>query len=92
MEKTLHYEGTETEVVIRDAAEHLQKCWVSGNFYEAQRNGMLTVVYQREKKGGKFIDIGASIGNHTLFFIKVMQAIVFSRIGFIFLQKTQNKR
>lgn len=78
MQKTLHYDGTETKVLVMNENEHIQKCWMLNRFYEAQRNGLLNIVYNREKKGGKFIDIGASIGNHTLFFANVMKGKVIS--------------
>lgn len=76
MEKKLLYDGTETHVIVKNENEHIQKYWMAGRFYETQRNGLLNYIYLNEKKGGKFIDIGASIGNHTLFFANVMRGTV----------------
>lgn len=72
------YNDISARVVIKNPQEHLQKCWVRGVFYESHSGGMLNEVYKREKKGGKYVDIGASIGNHTLFFGKVMKGEVVS--------------
>ncbi len=60
-------------VVIKDESEHTQATWRKGNFYETQRHGMLNFVY-RKFRGGVFIDIGAAIGNHSLFFAKCCRA------------------
>ena len=76
MKKELKYLDNTATVEIRNADEHIQKHWVLGQFYETQRNGMLNYIYANEPKGGKFIDIGASIGNHSIFFHKIMEASV----------------
>ncbi len=55
------------KVVVRNSAEKIQAKWVSGNFYETHRHGMLNYAYQKFR-GGTFVDIGAPMGNHTLFF------------------------
>jgi len=78
MISTLIYKDTKTQVVIKDEAEHIQKHWIGGRFYETQRNGLLNHIYQTELKGGKYIDIGASVGNHSLFFANVMKGEVIS--------------
>lgn len=67
MIKQLNYLEHTVDVRITNEADHIQKKWILGNFYEAQRNGMLNHIYQNQKPG-KWFDIGASIGNHTLFF------------------------
>lgn len=54
-------------VWIKDAREEVQAHWAQGNFYETQRHGLLNLVHQK-CRGGTFIDVGAFIGNHTLFF------------------------
>ena len=71
----LNYLATSTKAVIKNPNDHIQKKWSIGNYYEAQRNGMLNFIFATENKGGKFIDIGASVGNHTLFFASVMNAL-----------------
>lgn len=54
-------------VIVKDRREKIQARWANGVFYETQRHGMLNTVYRRYR-GGTFIDIGAAIGNHSLFF------------------------
>src|SRR3972149_7078986 len=67
MIKKLTYQDKSVEVIIRNPNEHIQKHWMLGSFYEGNRNGMLNHIAQFQKPG-KWFDIGASIGNHTLFF------------------------
>lgn len=54
-------------VIVKDDREKIQSLWLTGSFYETQRHGMLNVVYRRFQ-GGVFLDAGAAMGNHTLFF------------------------
>jgi FkbM family methyltransferase len=61
-------------VEIRDIAEHIQKHWMGRVYYEANKSGLLRWIYNNHPKGLVYVDIGASIGNHTLFFANVMQA------------------
>lgn len=70
------YQDKSVNVVITNPSDHIQKCWVSGRFYETQRNGLLNHIFLNQKPG-KWFDIGASIGNHTLFFA-MMGAEVYS--------------
>lgn len=72
MIKKIKFQGQSVEVIIKNPKEHIQKHWMAGNFYEAHKNGLLPEIYRREKKGGVFIDVGACIGNHSLFFSEVM--------------------
>jgi len=67
MIKEIKYGTLSANVHIKDPNEHIQKHWMLGNFYEASRNGVLNHIFLNQKVG-KWIDIGASIGNHTLFF------------------------
>lgn len=66
-------EAHRVAVVVKDRREKIQSTWLRGRFYETQRHGMLNVVYQR-CRGGTFIDIGAAIGNHSLFFAGCCEA------------------
>ena len=70
----LTYENTQVQCVIKNENEHQQRHWVHGNFYETQRGGLLNWVYKQGFKN--ILDIGASIGNHTLFFAGIMGAKV----------------
>jgi FkbM family methyltransferase len=56
---------------VRSEQDHIQKHWKVGNFYEASKNGLLAYMF-RNKYTGRCIDIGASIGNHTVYFSKVL--------------------
>ena len=62
-------------VIVKDRLEKIQARWMHGGFYETQRHGMLNYVY-RKFRGGTFIDIGAAIGNHSLFFATCCKADV----------------
>ena len=72
----LTYENKQVQCVIKNENEHQQRHWVHGNFYETQRGGLLNWVYKQGFKN--ILDIGASIGNHTLFFTGIMGAKVHS--------------
>ena len=74
MKVELNYLDHIAVVSVKNENEHIQKHWIKGQFYETQRNGMLNYIYQNEPKGGKYIDIGASIGNHSVFFLAIMGA------------------
>ncbi len=74
--KEISYGGKTAKVLITDPNDHIQKRWVQGNFYECQRNGLLPYIYANYPNPTFIIDVGASIGNHTLFFAKVMGADV----------------
>jgi len=55
---------------ISEPTEHLQKDWQRLRFYEGK---MLDYIKSNYDLGGTFMDVGAAIGNHTLFFAKVCQ-------------------
>ena len=74
MNVDLRYLGRRTKAIIKDPDDHIQKKWMHGNYYEAQGGGMMNYVFKHEPFRGKYIDIGANIGNHTLFFKGVMEA------------------
>ena len=78
MIKNIKFNGKSARVLVKNPKEHIQKHWMAGNFYEAHKSGLLVEIYRREKKGGTFIDIGACIGNHTLFFAEIMEGFVFA--------------
>ena len=58
-------------VEIRSETEHIQKYWQLGVFYEID---MLNYIYENYGKGLNYVDVGANIGNHTLFFSQMMAA------------------
>ena len=51
---------------------HIQRFWRMGLFYEQDMLNHIAQKYQ----GGVFIDIGASVGNHSIFFAKYCQPVV----------------
>lgn len=74
MIQEIRYPHITAKVVVKDENEHIQRHWLGGCFYEAKANGLLNYLKANVDVGGKWIDIGASIGNHTLFFYHVMLA------------------
>ena len=68
------HDGWHGHFVVRDAADHIQRVVAStGGFYEAE---MLNDIRRRLTPGGVFVDVGANIGNHTLFAAAVCGARV----------------
>jgi len=75
----IRYGPTAQEVVveIRDPEEHIQKHWLAGCFYESRGGGLLPYIRHLNALAGPFrvcYDIGASIGNHTLFMSQILGA------------------
>lgn len=69
------FENTTAIVSVPDTDEPISNVWKAGNFYEAQKMGMLPRVYAlKERYKGKIaVDVGAHWGNHSLFFAAVME-------------------
>ena len=57
---------------VRDPEEHQQRCWMSGIFYEAPVTCLLTWIVRNVQPGSVVVDVGASIGNHTVFMAKLL--------------------
>lgn len=74
MIKRVTYIDRDVLMLVQDQEEHIQKNWMLKRFYETQRNGMLNYIFKNYKPGGVYVDCGASIGNHTIFFSKIMRA------------------
>jgi FkbM family methyltransferase len=75
---SFNYQGTEIKFEVNNQQDYLQKFWLRGTFYEL---GMLQFIQARWQDRAMdekitFIDIGACIGNHTIFFSKVIGAKV----------------
>lgn len=61
-----------TRAVLWDyAGSHISRMMANGQFYESD---LLTFLYNRYGRGGTYVDIGAYIGNHSVFFAKLCQA------------------
>lgn len=53
-------------VICKDGTQHLQKNWLGGKFYEHR---MLNYIVEHHRYPNMvYVDVGASVGNHTLFF------------------------
>lgn len=72
--KTIKFRGHEAVVQIQSPTEHIQRSWCNGVFYEAHVNGLLDHIYDEFGPGHRYLDVGASIGNHTAFFLAIMKA------------------
>jgi len=72
--QTIRFGGSEARVILKNHNDQQQVYWSLGHFYEAKRDGLLRYIAAEFKKGLTYVDIGASIGNHTLFFAIVMGA------------------
>lgn len=72
MIKEIKFIESTAKVSIREESEMTQRCWMAGNFYEAQRNGLLGYLYSQLKGINCAVDVGANIGNHSLFMVKVL--------------------
>lgn len=72
--------GTKVKFLIKDTNEHQQRCWFHGRFYESEGTGLLSYLYKNKEtyQGKTCLDIGASIGNHTVYFSKVLKCEVIS--------------
>ena len=72
--------GKSAQFHIKDKNEHIQRCWNSGRFYESHKNSILAYLMQNKERyqNKTCLDIGASIGNHTVYFSKILNCKVTS--------------
>ena len=61
---------------ITNPDDHIQKCWTHDRFYETGRSQLLTWCYNNLPVEMNILDIGANLGNHSIFFSKIMKAKV----------------
>jgi len=69
----ISYGGKTAKVHIEGSGGLINNCWRQGLFYEANKNGILQYS-GRNHRGGVFIDVGAGVGNHSLFYAVVCEA------------------
>ncbi len=65
-----HHSGVNVKLRIVPG-DHMSRVLLTGSFYEQV---MLEYIYQNFDQGLNFVDVGAHIGNHTVFFSVVCQA------------------
>ncbi len=63
--------GRVVQFTITDKKDVIQKSHLKGVFYEPEE---LAIIGQWFKKGSVFCDIGANIGNHSIFALKLLNA------------------
>lgn len=71
---TLTFRGKTARFNVTDPDDHIQKHWLRGYFYE---QGMLEFIYDHKEEigtDGLWLDVGAYVGNHSVFFHKMCKA------------------
>ena len=66
---TIH--GEPVFFTVNNPRDTIQKCHVDGTFYEPEE---LAIIARHFPIGGTFLDIGANVGNHTLYVAKFLRA------------------
>jgi len=66
------------KMIVKDPKEHQQSHWMHGGFYESHGGGLLSYLFTNKVryKNKKVLDIGASIGNHSIYFVKALGCTV----------------
>ena len=68
----MRVEFRDQSMIIRGFRDdHITNCLQQGTFYEVE---LLTYLLQRYGTGGCYVDFGAFIGNHSIFFSRVCKA------------------
>jgi FkbM family methyltransferase len=62
--------GREIVFFVENASDEVQRYHFDGRFYEQEELDLIS----RHFKGGVFLDIGANVGNHTLYVLKFLGA------------------
>ena len=66
----IHHAGISVELALPSSEDHISKVLLNtGTFYE---EAMLTAIAPALRAGDLVVDAGANIGNHTLYFAKVL--------------------
>ena len=68
VEQVLH--GHQLRFFVSDENDLVQQCHLMGEFYEERE----LAIIQRHYRGGTFVDVGANVGNHSLFAATVLNA------------------
>ena len=67
---TFVLQGQTLSFFVADPADLVQQCHARGQLYEAEELEMI----RRHFHGGVFVDIGANVGNHLVYALKVLNA------------------
>lgn len=62
--------GEESIFLVRDPNDYIQSHFLAGNYYAEDELKIIQQYY----KGGTFVDVGANIGNHSVFAAVVLKA------------------
>jgi Met-10+ like-protein len=63
--------GSNLRFFVRNRRDLVQAHHFTGEFYEAEE---LDIIRRHFKENGVFVDIGANVGNHTIFASKLLKA------------------
>ena len=63
--------GEKIVFAVDQPKDHIQRHHLQGRFYEPDELMIMSKVFPR---GGRFLDIGANTGNHSIFFGKILKA------------------
>jgi FkbM family methyltransferase len=63
-------EGQHICMFIENEFDLIQRCHIAGHFYEPEE---LSII-KRHFRGGTFVDVGANVGNHSVYASKIMGA------------------
>ena len=66
----VEYDGETALFLVRNWADWIQGHHLNGKFYAAEELEVIRSAY----RGGTFVDVGANVGNHTIFAAKVLKA------------------
>ena len=68
----VNFKGRYVDVKITNRHDHIQRYWLKGRFYETGNGQLLNWVHANVPHRTTVIDVGANIGNHTLFMQTMM--------------------
>ena len=70
--KFVAYDVGDKQLIVMNDMEWMQRNWVQGHYYEE----LLLEYIKDNYKGDTFVDVGACIGNHSVFFSSIADDVV----------------
>lgn len=64
------YEGARYDIFVLDANDHIARHLLKGSFYETEE---LELIRKHVPANASVVEVGANIGNHTVYFEKVLR-------------------